>query len=92
MMAEYLHKCLQNYINDKFEIEEALFLFSYLVKNQVADKLSTQFKETAQHLVNINWLSTEGKILIDLDEAQEEARQVQEQMNEENNENEEKKN
>lgn len=85
-MAEYLHKCLLNYINDQFEIEEALFLFSYLVKNQVADKLSTQFKETAQHLVEINWLSPEGRILIDLGEAQEEARQVQEKMRDEENE------
>ena len=78
--GEYLQKCLQDYLNDKFEIEEALFLFSYLLKNKIADKLTNQFRETAQHLVDIDWISPDGKILVEIDEAQNEALLVQEEM------------
>ena len=77
---EYLQKCLRDYLNDEFEIEEALFLFSYLLKNKIADKLTNQFRETAQHLVEIDWISPDGKILVEIDEAQNEALLVQEEM------------
>jgi len=78
---EYLQKCLRDYLNDHFEVEQALFLFSYLVKNQIADKLTTQFKLTSQHLVEtLNWISPNGKILVDLEEARKEALLVQEEM------------
>ena len=80
MEIEYLQKCLRNYVNDEFEVEEALFLFSYLLKNKIADKLTTQFKETSQHLVDIDWISHDGKILVEIDEAQNEALLVQEEM------------
>ena len=78
--GEYLQKCLRDYLNDQFEIEEALFMFSYLLKNQIADKLTNQFRETAQHLVEIDWISPDGKILVEIDEAQNEALLVQEEM------------
>ena len=78
--GEYLQKCLQDYLNDEFEIGEALFLFSYLLKNKIADKLTNQLRETAQHLVEIDWISPDGKILVEIDEAQNEALLVQEEM------------
>ena len=83
MEVEYLQKCLQNYLNDEFEVEEALYLFSYLLKNQIADKLTTQFKETSQHLINIDWISQDGKILVGLDEAQQKASEVLEEIEKE---------
>lgn len=82
---EYLQQCLQNYLNDEFEIEEALYLYSYLLKNNIADKLTIQFRETADHLVNtLNWLTSDGKILVELEEAQQCAEQVQKEMQGEN--------
>ena len=83
MEVEYLQKCLQNYLNDEFEVEEALYLFSYLLKSQIADKLTTQFKETSQHLINIDWISQDGKILVGLDEAQQKASEVLEEIEKE---------
>ncbi len=84
MEVEYLQKCLQNYLNDEFEVEEALYLFSYLLKNKIADKLTTQFTETSQHLVDIDWISQDGKILVELDEAQQRASEVLEEIEKEN--------
>jgi hypothetical protein len=77
---EYLQKCLRDYTNDKFEIEQVLFLFSYLIKHDLARKLTNQIRTTAQRFINLDWINADGVIKIELDEAREQSRQAQEEV------------
>lgn len=80
VIEEYLQKCLRNYMNDSFEIGEVLFLFSYLIKNGIANNFTKQIRETAQHFINVDWINSDGKILIDIEEAQREAELAQDEV------------
>ena len=67
---EYLQKCLRDYLNDDFVIEQSLYLFSYLIKYGIAKNFTKQIRDTAQHFINVDWIGSNGKILIGLEEAQ----------------------
>ena len=77
---EYLQKCLRDYLNDRFEVEQVLFLFSYLIKNGIAKNFTKQIRETAQHFINIDWIDSDGKIKIGLEEAQEKSAKAQDEV------------
>ena len=77
---EYLQKCLRDYLNDRFEVEQVLFLFSYLIKNGIAKNFTKQIRETAQHFINIDWINSDGKILIGLEEANEKSAKAQDEV------------
>lgn len=81
---EYLQKCLRDYMNDQFEVEQVLFLFSYLIKNGIAKNFTQQIRETAQHFINIDWIDSNGKILIGLEEAQQKSSKAQDEVEREN--------
>lgn len=81
---EYLQKCLRDYMNDQFEVEQVLFLFSYLIKNGIAKNFTKQIRETAQHFINIDWIDSNGKILIGLEEAQQKSSKAQDEVEREN--------
>lgn len=83
---EYLQKCLRDYTNDKFEIEQVLFLFSYLLKHDIARKLTKQIRTMAERFVNLDWITADGIIKIGLEEAREQSRQAQEEVEREDRE------
>lgn len=66
---EYLQKCLRDYINDDFVVEQALFLFSYMIKNSISHTFTKRFRNTAQHLIDVGWIDENGKVLIGIEEA-----------------------
>jgi len=71
---------LRDYMNDRFEVEQALFLFSYLIKNGIAKNFTRKIRNTAQHLINIDWIDSNGKIMIGLDEAIRESSKQQDEV------------
>ncbi len=81
---EYLQKCLRDYLNDRFEVEQVLFLFSYLIKHGIAKNFTKQIRETAQHFINIDWIDSDGKIKIGLEEAQQKSSKAQDEVEREN--------
>ena len=84
---EYLQKCLRDYMNDRFEVEQALFLFSFLIKNGIAKNFTRKMRDTAQHLINIDWIDSSGKIMIGLDEAIRESSKQQDEVEREEKQN-----
>jgi len=84
---EYLQKCLRDYMNDRFEVEQALFLFSFLIKNGIAKNFTRKIRDTAQHLINIDWIDSSGKIMIGLDEAIRESSKQQDEVEREEKQN-----
>lgn len=81
---EYLQKCLRDYMNDQFEVEQVLFLFSYLIKNGIAKNFTKQIRETAQLFINLDWIDSNGKILIGIEEAQQKSSKAQDIVDREN--------
>lgn len=81
---EYLQKCLRDYLNDDFVVEQSLFLFSYLIKNGIANTLTKRIRDTAQHLINVDWISADGKVLIGIEEAREQTATAQDEIDREN--------
>jgi len=68
--TEYIEKCLKNYFDDKFTVQECLFLFSHLISLGIKDKFGNQIKQTAASLIDGRWIDEQGKILITEDEAE----------------------
>ena len=80
---EYLQKCLRDYINDDFVVEQALFLFSYMIKNGISHTFTKRFRNTAQHLINVGWIDENGKVLIGVEEARELSSKAQDEIDHE---------
>ena len=81
---EYLQKCLRDYLNDDFVVEQSLCLFSYLIKNGIAKNFTKQIRNTAQHLIDVDWIGSDGKIRIGLEEARRESELAQDEVDREN--------
>jgi len=67
--TEYLDECLKNFLNDKFSIEQCLFLFSILISRGISGKFSEHIKQTADNFIENGWIDEQGHILISEDEA-----------------------
>jgi len=80
---EYLAKCLRDYMNDDFEIEQVLYLFSYMINHDIAKTFTTRIRDTAQHFINVDWIDQYGKILINSDEARRLAEEAQTEIDRE---------
>jgi len=69
--SEYLEKCFRDYMNDSFVIEQSLFLFSYLIKKDIAWSLTDSISKDADEFIATGWIDRNGKILISAKEANE---------------------
>ena len=69
--GEYLEKCFRDYMNDSFVIEESLFLFSYLIKKNLAWSFTKDISDDADDFIQTGWIDRDGKILISANEANE---------------------
>jgi len=67
--GEYLEKCFRDYMNDSFVIEESLFLFSYLIKKDLAWSFTKDISDDADSFIQTGWIDRNGKILISAKEA-----------------------
>lgn len=67
--SEYLEKCFRDYMNDSFVIEQSLFLFSYLIKKDIAWSLTESISKDADEFIATGWIDRNGKILISAKEA-----------------------
>lgn len=66
---EYLEKCFRDYLNDNFVIEQSLFLFSYLIKKNLAWSFTNDIGKSADSFIDIGWIDSNGTILITANEA-----------------------
>jgi len=66
---DYVEKCLKNYLNDSFTMEEVLFLFSYFIAKGIAWNFTNEIRQTAEDFIQERWIDEYGNILIDSKEA-----------------------
>ena len=67
---DYVERCLKDYLNDHFTMEQAMYLFSYLIAKGIAWNLTNNVRQTAEEFITCGWIDEYGHILIDSDEAE----------------------
>jgi len=67
---DYVEKCLKNYLNDHFSMEEAMYLFSYFIAKGIAWNFTNEVRQTAENFISSGWIDEYGNILIDSNDAE----------------------
>jgi len=62
---DYLTKCWIDFQNDECGLDQALYLFSYLISRGKAFNISQDVSEMARNLINNDWIDEEGRVLVD---------------------------
>lgn len=73
---QYLEQCWTAWQNNKCEIQQALYLFSYLIKTEIVWRLDKQMQIIARDFILNGWIDQTGKILIDADSAEKMAEEL----------------
>ncbi len=72
----YLESCWVAWNNNKCEIQQALYLFSYLIKHGTVWKLDKSMQIVARDFIVNGWINQNGEILIDAESAEKMAEEI----------------